>query len=344
MTMRRIHCFILFTLLLCLSSCGLKSTDQQQVQPIYVETLTIAEQKQINAHSYVGKMEESASIPISSPTGGMVTQLYVANGDHVVEGQPLLVLDSIQAYNSLQIALATLQQATDGYQRAQQVFEQGGVTEQKMVELRSQLQQAQSMLAIARKRLDDCTITAPRTGIVAECNLQIGQNIAPAVPIMTLLDIQNYKVSFDVPEKDISTIAIGDNGTMSIEALRISDIPIRVIEKNLIANRLSHTYTVTAELTHATQAVKRQIMPGMVGKIQLQTQAVEGIVIPATCIHTQTRSTIVWVVDNGKAMRRQIEVGPYTADGVLVTNGLSVGDVIITSGYQKMYNGAPITY
>jgi multidrug efflux pump subunit AcrA (membrane-fusion protein) len=82
----------------------------------------------------------------------------------------------------------------------------------------------------------------------------------------------------------------------------------------------------------------------MVGKIQLQTQAVEGIIIPATCIHTQTHSTMVWVVHNGKAMRRQIEVGPYTADGVLVSSGLSVGDVIITSGYQKMYNGAPVTY
>lgn len=342
--MRRIHCFILFTLLLCLSSCGIKSTDQQQVKPIYVETLTIAEQKQINAHSYVGKMEESASIPVSSPIGGTVTELYVSNGEQVREGQVLLVIDSIQAYNSWQIALATLQQATDGFQRAQQVFEQGGVTEQKMVELRSQLQQAQSMLAIARKHLDDCTITAPRDGIVAECDLQIGQNIAPAVPIITLLDIQDYKVTFDVPEKDISTISIGDQGNMSIEALQVSNIPIRVTEKNLMANRLSHTYTVTATLTHAAASVKRQLLPGMVGKIQLQTQAVEGIIIPATCIHTQTHSTVVWVVDNGKAMRRQIQVGPYTADGVLVTSGLSIGDIIITSGYQKMYNGAPVTY
>ena len=342
--MRRIHCFILLTLLLCQGSCGLKSTDQKQVKPIYVETLTIAEQKQINAHSYVGKMEESASIPVSSPIGGTVTELYVSNGEQVKEGQVLLVIDSIQAYNSWQIALATLQQATDGFQRAQQVFEQGGVTEQKMVELRSQLQQAQSMLAIARKRLDDCTITAPRDGIVADCDLQIGQKIAPAVPIITLLDIQDYKVTFDVPEKDISTISIGDQGTMSIEALNVSNIPIRVTEKNLMANRLSHTYTVTATLTHAAAAVKRQLLPGMVGKIQLQTQVVEGIVIPATCIHTQTHSTVVWVVNNGKAMRRQIEVGPYTADGVLVTSGLSIGDIIITSGYQKMYNGAPVTY
>ena len=340
----KIHIILLLPLLLYVSSCNFQSKNQQEIKPIPVGTLTITEQKQINAHAYVGKMKENASIPISSTIGGTVTHLYVANGNQVKKGQALLVIDSIQAYNSLQIALATLQQATDGYQRAQQVFEQGGVTEQKMVELRSQLQQAQSMLAIARKRLDDCTIMAPCDGIVAECDLQIGQNIAPAVPIMTLLDIQEYNVAFDVPEKDISTISIGDNGTMSVEAIHVSDIPIRVTEKNLIANRLSHTYTVTATLTHATASIKRQLLPGMVGKIQLQTQAVEGIIIPATCIHTQTHSTMVWVVHNGKAMRRQIEVGPYTADGVLVTSGLSVGDVIITSGYQKMYNRAPVTY
>lgn len=342
--MSRIVSFIFILSLLCLNSCGFNSNPQQEIKPIPVDVLTIAEQKQVNTHTYIGKIEECASIPISAPTGGLVTHIYVTNGEQVAKGQALLQVDRIQAYNSLQIALATLQQATDGYQRAQQVYEKGGVTEQKMVELRSQLQQAQSMVAIARKGLDDCTITAPRDGIITECDLQIGQHIAPAIPIITLLDIEEYKVSFDVPEKDISTICIGSNGKMSIEAIGQSNIPIRIIEKNLIANRLAHTYTVIATLIHPTQQVKQQLLPGMVGKVQLQAQAIEGIIIPATCIHTQAHSKMVWVVEEGKAMRRPIEVGSYTANGILITNGLSVGDVIITNGYQKMYNGVPVTY
>lgn len=341
--MCRAH-YILFLSLICLSSCGLKSNTQQEAKPIPVETLTIAEQKQVNVHTYVGRVEESAAIPISSPLAGLVTNIYVANGDHVKVGQPLFSIDSTQEYNSLQIAQATLQQATDGFQRAQKVYEQGGVTEQKMVELRSQLQQAQSMLAIARKRLDDCTITAPREGIVTACNLQTGQQIAPAITAMTLLDIQGYKVTFDVPEKEVATILIGSNGSMTIEAINLSNIAIRVTEKNLIANRLSHTYTITATLINPTPQVRNLLLPGMVGKIQLNTQAVDGIIIPTTCIHTQAHSTMVWVVEDGKAKRRPIEVVSYTSNGVLITNGLSIGDVIITSGYQKMYNGAPLTY
>lgn len=341
--MHRITPIILTLFLLCLGGCGKKTALPTQVQPIPVQVMTIAQQTQVNTHSYVGRIEQQASIPISAANGGTITQLYVGNGDQVVAGQALLTIDTTQAFNSLQIALATLQQAQDGHQRAQQVFEQGGVTPQKMVELQSQLQQAQSMLAIARKRLDDCTIRAPRDGIVAECHLQIGQQITPAAPVLTLLDMQNYKVTFDVPEKDIATIHIGHKGTLSIEALHLSDIPIRIEEKNLIANRLSHTYSITATVL-ASQQVKGQLLPGLVGKVLLQAQTIEGIILPATCIHTQSHGTVVWVVQDGKAERRSIEVGPYTADGVLIINGLSIGDIVITSGHQKMYSGAPVTY
>lgn len=342
--MLRIAYPIFCVLLLCLHSCGFKSDTKQDIQPIAVEALLITEQTQVNTRTYVGRIEECASIPISAAIGGLVREIYVSPGEQVKTGQALFRIDTTQAFNSLQIAQATWQQATDGYQRAQQVFQQGGVTEQKMVELRSQLQQAQSMLAIARKSLEDCTVTAPRDGIIAENHLQVGQHIAPAAPVITLLDIQTYKVSFDVPEKDVSTISIGSNGSMNIEALGLSDIPIRVTEKDLIANRLSHTYTMTAALINTTQELRQQLLPGMVGKIQLQTQVIEGIIIPVTCIHTQAHSTIVWIINDGKAERRKIEIGPYTASGVLITNGLSVGDVIITSGYQKMYNGAPVRY
>lgn len=328
----------------CLVACNRSSSTPKTISPIAVEVQTIAQTQQVHTHTYIGRIEESASIPVSSSTGGLITQLYVTNGTTVKEGQPLLTLDTLQAYNSLQIAQATLQQATDGYHRAQQVYAEGGVTEQKMVELRSQLQQAQSMHAIARKRLDDCTLRAPRSGIVAECDLQVGQHIAPALTALTLLDMQAYNVVFDVAESDIGTIALGSEGKMHIEAISATDIPIKIAEKNLIANRLSHTYRVKATLLHLSPSLRAQLLPGMVGKISLQSQMVEGIVIPPSCIHTQANSTMVWVVEDGKAARRSIEVGTYTTNGVLVSHGLQVGDAVITSGYQKMYNGAPVQY
>jgi RND family efflux transporter MFP subunit len=335
---------IFLAILFTITSCGFNASTQQEVKPIPVEVLEISEHKQVNTHTYVGRIEESASIPLSAPSGGLVTNVYVANGDRVKAGQILFTIDSVQAYNSLQIAQATLQQAQDGYQRAKQVFDQQGVTEQKMVELNSQLQQAQSMLAIASKRLEDCTITAPRDGIIGECNVQVGQHITPATPIITLLDLQGYNVTFDVSEKDISIIQIGDKGSISIEAINLSNAPIKITDKNLIANRLSHTYTITAALIQPTKQLLNQLLPGMVSKVQLQTNVIEGIVLPANYIHTQTHNTMVWVVENGKAVRREVTVGSYTPTGVLITGGLTIGDKVITNGHHKMYNGANVTY
>ena len=54
--------------------------------------------------------------------------------------------------------------------------------------------------------------------------------------------------------------------------------------------------------------------------------------------------TKVWVVEDGKAIRRTITIGKYTNDGVLILQGLNIGDQVIVSGYQKLYQGAPRTF
>ena len=343
--MQRKHNIIILFLLTLLYSCGKMQSDQTEaIKPIKVQIQTIYQQTQVYTHTHIGRIEQVATIPLSISSGGIITQIYIAKGDHVKMGSPLLQVDTLQAFNAMQIANATLAQAQDGYNRAEQMYQKGGITEQKMVEIRAQLQQAKSMFAIAKKQLEDCTLKAPREGIIGECNLQVGQHIAPSIPIITLLDIEQFNVTFDIPEKDIADIQIGDKGVILVEAIQSDSLPITVIEKNLIANHLSHAYTIKASIHPLSDATKQQLLPGMISKVLLQAQQFEGIIIPPSCIHTQMDGTKVWVVEDGKAIRRTITIGKYTNDGVLILQGLNIGDQVIVSGYQKLYQGAPVTF
>lgn len=327
-----------------ISSCRKAvSPSTQTSEAIKVDLLVVSNQTETYTHTHLGRIEQAATIPLSMQTSGTIINKYISKGDRVSKGQILLQIDTLQAYNALQIAQANLTAVQDGYDRAQQMHLKGGITEQKMVELQSQLQQAKSMASIAKKQLDDCTLKASRDGIISDCDIQIGQEITPAMPLITLLDIEHFNVTFDVPEQEVMDIQIGDKGYTLVEAIHSDSLPIVVTEKSLVANHLSHTYTIKAKI--ATTSIKQQpLLPGMMSKVFLSTQQINGITIPPTCIHTQLNETNIWVVHHGKAIRKPVVVGKYTNQGVLITQGLTAGDSVIVSGYQKLYNGAPLTF
>ena len=80
----------------------------------------------------------------------------------------------------------------------------------------------------------------------------------------------------------------------------------------------------------------------MVCKVHCSDAEGQGIVVPAQCIHTRLEGQALWLVRNLTAHRQLISVSEYVKDGVLVEGGLQAGDTIITSGYQKLYEGCPV--
>ncbi|MCI5682000.1 MAG: efflux RND transporter periplasmic adaptor subunit [Bacteroidales bacterium] len=334
-------------IILCASLMVLAGCDKlpnkkpkQENPPIRVKVQTLEEQTHTYTHTYVGRIEEVSSVPLSAQIAGQVLSVKVKTGDRVKVGQELLRIDDTQARNALQAAQATFQQAQDGYQRAKQVYAEGGVTEQKMVEINSQLKQAESMLSISQKSLNDCVLRAPIAGVIGECRVHVGQTIAPAVPVITLLDMNGYNVALDVPEADIATIQPGEIGSIVVAAAGQDTLPIRVVEKNLLANTIAHTYTVKAMLLRGDSC----LLPGMVSKVWLQSQRVSGFFVPLECVQTMPTGKSVWVVNGNVATRRNIEVGEYVAGGVLITKGLHAGDQVVVEGFQKMYNGAKVVF
>lgn len=197
------------------------------------------------------------------------------------------------------------------------------------------------MAAMSRKSLSDCVLRAPNDGVIGECKVQAGQVVAPGLNLVTLLDMAGYNVTFDVAEGDIASIQVGDSGMIQIPALGQDTLPVRVVEKNLLANTISHTYTVKAVLTNTQH---KDLLPDMVSKVWLRSQSISGYFVPAACVQTLTSGPSVWVIQNDIATRRRVEIGQYAAAGVVITQGLNEGDQVVVEGFQKLYNGARTSY
>ena len=288
--------------------------------------------------TYVGEVEANSSLSLSFATAGTVEQVYVREGDQVRKGDLLASVDKQKAHNAHDAAKAALAQAEDGYKRLKQVYDQGSIAEVKWVEMQTNLEKARSMEAIARKQLNDCDLYAPCDGIIGSCNAKIGANLLPGQSAMTLLDVTRVQVVFTVPENEIASIALGDQGSIEVPALNNQTFTGKIGDRSLTANRMAHTYKVKIALDNN----RRQLLPGMVCKVHLVQPDTNGFVIDGKAVQTRPDGLGVWCVSQGRAVRRMVEAGQFVANGVLITDGLTQGDSLIVEGQQKLYEGAVV--
>ena len=327
---------------LVLTACGQHEGAKKELRPIKVKTMVVAPQTNGATSRYVGTIEAVHETPLSMQTTGRVESVNVKNGQRVHKGQVLLTVDNTQAVNALTGAEAALKYAQDGYDRVSKVHSKGVVSDQQMVEIESKLTQAKSLYEAAKRRVEECRLIAPRDGVVDGLSIEKGQTVLPDVTLCSLLDVSGFNVRFTVPEAEIR--ALGTTGEVECAAVD-SVFPITISEKSVAANTVTHTYEVVAHIKGGTDV----LMTGMVAKVQVaQLSNVKSqisnsdIVIPAKCILLTPEGHTVWVAENGTAVRREIVIDGYQADGVRVKSGLQAGDTLITEGYQKLYKDCKV--
>ena len=333
---------------LCMVACGHRDDSHREQAPLKVKTMVLSPATGGMTSRYVGTIEPVRETPLSLQSVGRVVSVSAKNGQRVKKGQPLMAIDNTQAMNALQTAEASLKHAQDGYDRVSKVHSKGVVSDQKMVEIESQLAQAKSLYEAAKQQLAECTLIAPCDGLVDGLNIEIGQTIIPGTKVCSLLDVTAFNVRFTVPEAEINGIEKNHRsmeGTVECGAID-TVLPIVITEKGVTANPLTHTYDVVASVRGGVNLLKT----GMVGKVVLtpsavsrQQSAVSSIIIPASCVLMKPEGPTVWVLSNGEAERRPISLDGYQANGVRVAFGLQAGDTLIIEGYQKLYKGCKIS-
>ncbi len=329
---------LLASLLFC--SCG----NNEKGRPgwsdtIPVEVLVIDDSTTPTERNYVGDIGSEREVQLSFLLGGTLTKVAVQNGQTVSAGQLLAEVDATTANSLHATAVATLRQAEDAYRRLEAVHKEGGISDVKWIEMETNLEKARQTEVSTRKHLEDCAIKAPFSGVISCGNHHVGQELKPVEPFARLLDMNKLRVDFSVPEQEISLIHVGDAVTATVPALNDREIALRISDKSLIANPLGHTYKVHASIVSGDV---KGLLPDMVAKVNVKIGAAGGIVVPTDCVQTMPEGTVVWVVVDGKAQHRQVVVGDFIKNGVVIKEGLSAGDIVVKAGQQKLYTDANV--
>ncbi|MDR2859512.1 MAG: efflux RND transporter periplasmic adaptor subunit [Mediterranea sp.] len=324
-----------------LTGCnGNRHETETKAIPVKVQSATII--SDTGNREYIGTIEEESSSSLSFQVPGYVERVLVNEGQKVSQGQLLAVLAKGSLENTYQAAQASLKQAEDAFKRLHILYENNSLPEIKHVEVQTGLEQAHSIEKIAKKNLDDCNLYAPFSGIIGKRSIEEGTNVLPGTPAFKLVKINSVKVKIAVPENEITSIKVGQQAHVRVTAAGNTTHKGQIKEKGILANPLSHTYEVRILLNNTYE----ELMPGMACKVWVNNgEKQEGIVVPLHSVQLlPNEEHYVWLVDaSHKATRRNVIIGGFFHEGVVVSKGLKPGAQVIVEGYQRVSEGSPVS-
>lgn len=332
--------------LILLSSCS-GSDDAGTQQSIKVKTSVIQTTESSMSQAYSATIEEENGTALSFSVGGTIVKLLVNEGQSVSKGQLIATLDDTSLSNSYTSAKAGLNQAKDAYDRMKQLHDAGSLAEIKWIETETQLSQAEAAYEIARKNLNDTKLYAPYSGVISEKAAEVGQNVNAGTTVVKIVTARQLDAKIAVPETEIASMTIGQAADITVQALGGRTFHGTVREKGVVANASSRSYDVKIRVQDASA----DLLPGMVASVVMENSSKKeaadaepkAIVIPADIVQlADDNRNFLWVVEDGKASRRFITIGEYTANGVTVVDGLASGDVVIVEGQQKVCDGTAV--
>jgi RND family efflux transporter MFP subunit len=292
-----------------------------------------------NAARFSGEISAGNDIALSFLSPGKVLSVNVNDGDYVREGQILAVIDSTDAKNTLNAAQAKLDQANDAYDRYLPMHEDGNMSEVDWKKVEVSRDEAVASFNIATNTLNNCALTATAPGYISGRHINAGETAIPGVTVIRILSLDTLYADISIPINEIENVKAGMDAVVDISGK--ANINAKVFDVDVSADSLTRTYK--ARILIPNQGA--DILPGMLCTVYIIESAKTGsgvISVPATALNLGADgSYFVYIVDeaDSRANRRTVEINGFSGNNILVANGVSEGDLVVTEGTQKLDDG-----
>jgi membrane fusion protein (multidrug efflux system) len=286
----------------------------------------------------LGNARANESVDISSKISNILTAIMFRDGERVKRGQVLVQLDSAQALADVAAAEAALAESERIYNRSQELMATQALSKAQFDQLEATLKANRARLAAANARLGDAVIRAPFSGRVGLRRVSVGTLISPGDVITTLDDTSVIKLDFSVPENFLSSLREGLAVRASAPAFPGRAFAGEVASIDSRVDMNTRSVTVRALLANDDGALK----PGMFLNVSLANDERAALTIPEEALTPEAERQYVFVVNDGKAERREVRIGGRRPGSVEVLAGLTAGERVIVEGTQKVRDGAPV--
>jgi membrane fusion protein (multidrug efflux system) len=201
-------------------------------------------------------------------------------------------------------------------------------------------QAARAAYDLKKRQLKDARITAPFSGVVSSRRISPGQVIDKNTLLTILVDLDPVKVEFNVPERFVGQLKIGQKVVVKLAAYPGRSFEGEVYFIAPYVDEVLRSALLKAKIPNPNNELK----PGMFAGLDLTLQIKEkAIVVPESAVLSSGDRTIVYIVDNqDNAQVRPVRLGIRQAGMVEVLNGLKAGERVVAEGIQKVRPGGKV--
>jgi RND family efflux transporter MFP subunit len=288
-----------------------------------------------------GRVESEENILVSAKSMGIITQVYVREGQMVSKGQVLAQIDNSIIVKNLEAMRAQMELAKTVFERQQNLWNQKIGTEVQYLQAKTNKESLEKQLASLEEQNDMARIKAPIAGTIDDLMVKIGENIAPGMPAARLVNTANLKLSANVSEAYVTNIKVGNRAIVMIPELK-RDVEARVTFVGKTIDPLSRTFAVEVALPSFTD-----VRPNMSGVVKIVYHSEpKALAVPVNVVQTVNGEKIVYVAEqqgaNTVARKRVVQVAGVFDNLAQLLQGISEGDKVITFGYQGLSDGQVI--
>ncbi|MCC7175135.1 MAG: efflux RND transporter periplasmic adaptor subunit [Bryobacterales bacterium] len=360
-------------LLSSLAGCRKKETEATitgDPGALEVATLEVQARPFVATVPVTGTLVSRATVTVKAETTGRLLKFIKQEGDTVTAGEAVAWVDDEnyrltvrQDQTAIQVAEAALartrvaaEHTTSELERARNLLKSGGITDRdlKSAEVaqrdaaaqvalaEAQLAQARAVLEAAEKRLRDTVIRAPIGGVIEQRFVNPGAYVEAPTPMFTIVDNQRLELESPVPSADLAQVRQGQRVTFEVNSYPGTVFEGSVIEMNPALDPATRSARVRIAVNNAGSRLRA----GMFAQGQVLTGVEQrAIVVPAAAVYRSAGTAsdaYAFVAENGKAVRRAVDVGRETNGQLEIRGGLKAGDRLIAERRVELADGVHV--
>jgi len=318
----------------------LQVNDSTKADKVTSVSVTEAKVSEFNHFLEVqGKVDGEDNIAVSAQMVGAITAVYVKEGDAVRKGQTLAQIDNTVMLQQIASTKQQLEFATNIYNKQKALWDQQIGSEVQYLSAKNTKENLEKAIATLNDQVEMTRIKSPINGSVEEVNLKVGQLASPGLPAVRVVNFSSVKVVAEIAEAYAPKIKPGNKVVVFFPDFD-TEINSQIRFTSKYINPINRTFLSEVRLGPSKVEYRANMMA--IVKIN-DYRNPSAFSVPVTLVRETQSGKYIYVAkeENGKlvARRLQVTVGSTYNGLVEITQGITAGDKIITTGFNSLIDG-----
>jgi membrane fusion protein (multidrug efflux system) len=363
MSIKNLHSYSIIVVLLIAMACG--KNDQRAMQgppPVPVVVQQVKTSDAAYYDEYPAIVKALNEVELRAQVNGYITGIHFKEGEKVKKGQKLYSIDQQQSeatYNqalaNLSVQEANLVRAKKDVERYRELDKQDAIAKQQVdyaeatyTAAQQQVEAAKATVRSVQTNVRYATIVAPFDGTIGISAVRLGASVSPGQTLLNTISSDDpIAVDIVVDQSEIYHFTqLAKRGTIKNDStfqLAFKNEVYPHFGKVSIIDRAVDPQTGTLRMRLEFPNPDHALRAGMSATLRVLTTEQKSVIIPYKAINEQLGEYFVYMPDSAKATQRKVMLGKQIGKNIIIKDGLTAGESIITEGIQSLREGSAIS-